>query len=86
VSDPKWIRFREQGSSPSGKTRRWTVLPTHEVGLPLGSVSWYAPWRCYAFSPTLAGASVFERRCLRDIANFLEDQTIEHLSRGKVRT
>ena len=86
MSDSKWIRFVEAGTSPSGMTRRWTVIPTAQPDLALGLVSWYAPWRCYAFSPAPGLATVYERRCLRDIADFCEERTREHASRGKAHS
>jgi hypothetical protein len=38
-------------------------------------VRWYGKWRQYAFFPM--PNTVFERQCLRDIANFCEAKTRE---------
>lgn len=62
--------------SASGKTRQWLIYA--EGGGQLGRVGWYAPWRCYAFFPR--DRTIFERVCLREIANFCEEQTNAHRS------
>lgn len=67
----RWIKFEDAGASPSGKTRCWLVL-TNRGGW-LGDVKWFGRWRRYAFFP--APETVFERTCLRDIANFCDAQT-----------
>lgn len=69
-----WIEFVDAGTSPSGKTRRWNVR-TRDGGH-LGGVSWYAPWRRYAFNP--APSTVYEQDCMRTIADFCETQTRDH--------
>lgn len=77
MSEPRWIRFREDGVLRGQKTNHWTVL-SKESGAALGSVSWYGPWRCYAFTPTVDMVTIFEHRCLRDIAAFCESATANH--------
>ena len=42
-------------------------------GSALGIISWYSRWRCYAFEPD--GFTIYEKKCLRDIANLLEQLT-----------
>ena len=71
-----WITFNDEGPSPSGKTRIWQVYPKEGIMLPLGKISWYALWRKYVFLPYQN--TVFEKDCLRDIADFCESKTIEH--------
>jgi hypothetical protein len=75
-----YLRFVESEPSPSGKTRRWAVWSVAE-SVTLGVVSWFAPWRCYIFSPH--PHTVYERRCLRDLADFCEQQTHEHRAARK---
>ncbi len=69
----KWIRFDLLDST--GKTNRWQVV-TLDGSIVLGSVHWFGRWRGYAFFPLID--TVFERRCLRDIADFCEQKTKEH--------
>jgi hypothetical protein len=57
------------------KTKRWSVDTLN--GILLGHVQWYGQWRQYSFFPH--DATVFERKCLRDIASFCEMKTREHL-------
>ena len=66
-----WIRFERIGDSASGKTRMWRVMANS--GGDLGTIKWFGRWRCYAFYPD--GATVYERKCLRDIADFCEEET-----------
>jgi hypothetical protein len=56
------------------KTFTWSV-ETKEEWL-IGSITWYGPWRCYAFTPR--SETVFEKTCLREIADFCERKTKEH--------
>jgi hypothetical protein len=71
-----WIEFVDRGIPLGKKTRIWTVHPTQGRNANLGEVRWYAPWRRYAFYPTVN--SVFEEDCLRDIADFCEEQSAMH--------
>lgn len=59
---------------PNPKTKRWSVKA--KDGGALGVISWYGPWRKYAFN-TNAGC-VFEEICLREIAEFCERETKIH--------
>ena len=56
----------------TGKTNRFQVRAKDGEVL-LGSIHFWGRWRCYAFFP-LEG-TVFERNCLRDIADFCESET-----------
>jgi hypothetical protein len=71
----KWIRFEHVGQSESGKTSIWRVVSTSAIGVLLGEVRWYGPWRKYSFFPNQHLALVFEKDCLRDIADFTEAET-----------
>ena len=77
----KWIEFVPVAATPSHKTKRWVVRPK-DGSNPVGGISWYGPWRRYVFSP--AAATVFEEQCLRDIAEFVADQTREHRAQRKL--
>jgi hypothetical protein len=74
-----WITFRDTGTSESGRTKIWTVVEKTDGGGSVGTVQWYAPWRKYSFVP--AAGTVFEQQCLRDIAAFCENATLEHRNR-----
>ncbi len=65
----KWIRFSEPHSSKSGKTFVWTVIAI-DGSVSLGEIRWLGRWRKYAFFPK--NDTVFEKTCLRDIADFCE--------------
>jgi hypothetical protein len=69
MSQGTYITFVEGPAKP--KTKTWRVLSEREELL--GIVKWYGPWRTYAFHPE--GWTVFEKTCLRDIANFCESET-----------
>ena len=86
----KHIDFIDAGTSETGKTRLWHVVPKgggsistihHTHGAPIGVIHWYGPWRKYCFSPHVS--TIYEMHCLRDIADFCEQQTIAHRSKGK---
>jgi hypothetical protein len=69
-----YIKFTESGTSPSGKTKRWTVESV-AGGPVLGTVRWYAPWRKYTFQTT---ESIFDSTCLQEITDFIESETEKH--------
>ena len=76
----KFLEFREAGTSKSGITMVWEVVPKSE-GFGLGGIRWYGPWRKYVFNPV--GDAVFCAACLRDIADFCELKTREHQQAAK---
>lgn len=76
----KWIKFVLLPQDKNRKTQAWQVQSTTENHV-LGLIAWYAPWRQYSFHPSYE--SVYERQCLRDIAQFCEDQTKAYRNRPK---
>jgi len=74
VKEGKYIVFIDAGYSVSGKTRVWDVATKEDYEDLVGEVRWFGPWRCYAFYPY--DKTVFEKTCLRDIADFCEEQTM----------
>lgn len=70
-----WIIFDPIGRSTSDKTSVWNVV-AREGGNKLGEVSWFGRWRKYCFFPE--AGTVFEKDCLRDVANWCESATREH--------
>ncbi len=70
-----YIQFVEDGYTPSRKTLRWEVVPLPR-GAVIGEVKWYGPWRKYCFFPR--SETVYEQVCLREIADFCEEETKRH--------
>ena len=64
--EPKWITFVLVDQKP--KTSVYEVR-SKEGNIYLGQIKWYAPWRCYSFFP--APDTIFEKKCLGDIVNFI---------------
>ena len=75
----RWIEFEviepPEDLNYKPKTQRWAVQ-TKDTYLQLGIVRWHNSWRKYAFFPY--EGTLFEQTCLRDIANFIEDETKKH--------
>ena len=69
----KWIWFRYDGTTPTGKTKYFCVMTQGDDAV-IGVIKWFGPWRKYIFEPV--EETVFEQDCLRDIAGFL-DQLME---------
>jgi hypothetical protein len=67
------IGFRTLGTSESGKTNVHQVLALDEYSTTLGVIRWFGRWRKYAFFPE--SDRVFEQTCLREIADFCEQET-----------
>lgn len=80
MSEPKWIEFVSAVPGPKRKTNRWCVF-TKDFRSSLGQVKWCGRWRCYAFYPD--PQTLYEKQCLRDIAQFCEDKTREYKERNK---
>lgn len=64
-------------------TMRFFVVTKEKPPVTIGMVAWYSQWRQYAFLP--AHMTVFERVCLRDIADFIERLTQEHRTSRRAR-
>lgn len=79
MTEPRWIRFEECAVTPGRKTEVWNVV-AKDGDVILGSVFWYGAWRRYVFGSTIdhEDGVIFEERCLRDIAEFVEARTREH--------
>jgi hypothetical protein len=66
------LLFHDEGNiSPGSKTHKFAVTSGLNSSL-LGYVKWFNVWRQYCFFPVNA---VFDKRCLREIAEFCEQQT-----------
>lgn len=66
----KWIVIDK--IEGTGKTKCFNVRTLDRFVL-LGRISFYSRWREYAFFPYTG--TLYEADCLRDIAQFCEDQT-----------
>lgn len=87
-----WIKFVPRDTPDGVKTKRWFVFTNDNTEHLLGGVSWFPRWRKYVFSPLALiqksepiPISYFEEDCLRDIANFIEEETKKHRKSWKER-
>jgi len=73
MEKPKWITFRPRGIRHDHDA--WYVMAVKD-GAILGFIEWYPKWRRFVFLPDYRpSVFVFEQDCLRDIANFIEENT-----------
>lgn len=77
----KWLDFRLRPRPVDRKTDIYEVWNKDGKSY-LGTVSWYAVWRCYSFFPSGNRNLVFERTCLLDIVDFI-DQLMEERKQSK---
>ncbi len=73
----KHLRFEITPKLRGRVTRIWAV----NAGLvTLGEVRWYSYWRRFIFAPSTDfwKELVFDASCLREIADFCEEQTLKH--------
>lgn len=61
------------------KTKTFVWLVTSR-DVPLGVVRWFCSWRRYCFYPE--DSTIYDATCLREIADFCSDKTIQHKQRG----
>lgn len=72
----EFIKFREAGTSPSGKTKIWHVINTFRPENDnIGIIRWNGAWRKYVYE---CESSYYDWDCLRLIADFIEKVTLEH--------
>lgn len=71
----KYLRFRDNGYSPSRKTRVWEVENAQDRGQ-LGTIKWHGAWRKYTFRPYMS--TLFDAVCMREIADFCDQATRDH--------
>jgi hypothetical protein len=64
-----YMQFHED-SIPGRKTQVWDVESSDQKTY-LGTILWKTGWRRYVFEP--AERSVFDRACLDEIAQFIDD-------------
>jgi len=60
---------------PKPRTKVWWVVQ-RQSDFQLGWIGWWGTWRRYSFFPK--PDTVYEVDCLRDLANFCEQQTKAH--------
>lgn len=80
----KYIEFVEKPSI-STKTKVWELVRKDNAENRLGLIGWYPAWRGYVFSPPINTHTFFERHCLRDIADFIEEQNGLHRAALKAK-
>lgn len=78
-----YIRFVERPRKGL-KTKQWEIVTRGQVSTILGCVKWFARWRAYAFFPV--NQTVYEQKCLREIATFCEERTKEHKTGASLLT
>jgi hypothetical protein len=71
--ESKWINFVE--CKDTGKTKYFNVVTKDDIPFKLGEVKWFGRWRQYSFFPE--SNTVFEKQCLKDIINFIENLMLE---------
>jgi len=78
--DKKWthgecLNFCDEGPVSDGAiTHKFSVI-SRLTGSTLGYVKWFIHWRQYCFFPLNA---VFDKKFLREVAEFCERKTEEH--------
>jgi hypothetical protein len=77
----KWLVFKRETSAAARYITSMYSVSNKDQGAVLGIIKWYGPFRQYSFIPS--SDCVFERTCLRDIANFCEWLTAEHKAGNK---
>ncbi len=70
-----WIEFWLQEAKYTRKTQEWCVFTLNGEEL-LGEIKWFGRWRKYCFFPL--EETVYEEKCLREIAIFIERLTQWH--------
>jgi len=78
----QWIRFVDEGVPKNAKTHIFRIEAKTDFTegvedlVILGTVKWFGRWRAYCFFP--GTNTVYEKTCLREIADFCQDMTTAH--------
>ena len=78
----KWTYARLVPVPPERKTSRWVVC-ADDGEVELGEIKWHGKWRCYAYFPL--SDTLYEKQCLRDLADFCEAKTRLQMEIAKTR-
>ncbi len=81
MADYELTHIRMEQTRYKGKTLVWEVRTNdsekkERSGMFLGEVKWFGRWRRYSFFPYVD--TIYEQKCLREIASFIESRTREH--------
>jgi len=71
----RWFHVRALPPRRGRKTRVYEVRAASDGAL-LGTISWYAPWRQFAFAPQ--PNAVWSRDCLTDVADAVAAAHVAH--------
>lgn len=71
----EYLNITDEGPVSPGSVTRKFALRSRQSGSLLGYVKWFVYWRQYCFFPS--GFAVFDKTCLREIAEFCEHATNE---------
>lgn len=76
------IYFRNNGAWRDGKEYKTNQYDVHAKAdnFKLGEIKWFSRWRKYVFEP--ASQTAYEATCLRDISQFLEEETAARRVKG----
>jgi hypothetical protein len=78
-----FLRFTAIELGPGCETSNWLVEIAYRTPITLGMIWWHSPLGCYAFFPK--PDTIYEKTCLRGIANFCERQTETQRRMGKAK-
>jgi hypothetical protein len=70
-----YIEINYVHHSESGKTKVFEVRNKNTPDDVPGFIRWHGPWRGYVYE---CEASFYDAKCLRQIANFIDDANREH--------
>lgn len=74
-----YLRFTMRPPAPKRKTSVWDV--SNISGGHLGTITWFAQWRRYVFSP--GWSLFFDAACLTELATFCQNETTAYKSKPK---
>jgi hypothetical protein len=80
VAEGAHINFCSLGRTDERKTNIYEVF-SKEGNYLLGRIKWYGRWRKYIFEP--CDGTLYEEVCMRDISQFIEEETKEHREQAK---
>jgi hypothetical protein len=70
----EYLTFDVDHFRSTTKTRVY-VVANKEVGVMLGEIQWYGPWRRYVFHPNRT--TLYDVKCLNDIGQFLNELMLD---------
>jgi hypothetical protein len=83
VVERRFVDFERQPNSETGVTQFWFVYSKGKVAIKIATIQWFGRFRAYSIYPI--DETVYDAKCLREIADFLDLLTAQQRHNARER-